>query len=149
MTVVSIEDQGHAFGGWTNVAATPCGLSVGRLQEREAVGQRASMPWCQDQQDFVRRRIEFLRPGSTPRSAPFVGGKAQGERKKLTDSAIPLRLEPPASCELIEKIRPRRSDCHGRISHFPEQCLRPGLITMRPWAGSGACNARPGETRPR
>jgi hypothetical protein len=64
MKTKTIEDQGHAFGGWTNVAATPCGLSVGRSEEREAVGHRASMPWCHDQPDFVRRRIEFLRPGS-------------------------------------------------------------------------------------
>jgi hypothetical protein len=53
------EDQGHALAGWINVAAIPCGWRVGRSEERNAVRHLASMPWGQDQPEFVLRRLEF------------------------------------------------------------------------------------------
>jgi hypothetical protein len=37
------QDQGQVSGGWINVAATPCGWTLVRLEKRYAVRHRASI----------------------------------------------------------------------------------------------------------
>jgi hypothetical protein len=48
----------HWAGGSTS-PASPRGWRPGRLEERDAVRHRGSMPQGQDRPDFVPRRLEF------------------------------------------------------------------------------------------